>query len=263
MTADRSPTQASAFLDSNVLVGLFQLWDVCRAADSQPGDVHEWGDLKQALTRAGIEVADLSRPDAEYVRAGLTSFQSLRQGVGQYHFYSSRVCWAELQHVILEARGLEQLILRGVPHSLRIKRPQVLYRVALDADSYAKLAADIDIFRDELRFSYELDIVDAEDGATGMSVPTADIWEAAQNLWSHVLMEVIDAYVYAAAIRVSADVFVTSDGPLFAALELLSEPNDEWASLVTSLKDTLGLPSDLPLPAPVRPNQFLPPDREE
>ena len=260
MIAAQSPTQASVFLDSNVLVGLFQFWDACRAAGSQLGDVHEWGDLKEALTNAGIETPALNRDDAAYVRTGLTSFQSLRQGVGQFHFFSSRVCWAELQHVILEARGLEQLILQGVPHSLRIKRPQVMYRAALDADGYAQLANDIDTFREDLWFSYELDILDAENGTTGMAAPTAEIWEIAQSLWSHVLMEVIDAYVYAAAIRVSADIFVTADGPLVAALEYLSSPSDEWAPLVASLKDTLGFPSDVPLPLPVRPNQFRPAD---
>ena len=248
----------SAFLDSNVLVRLFQFWDACRHIEIPLDDVSEWKELKTGLQSAGASIDALNREDGGFVREGLTSFQSLSEAVHSYQYFSSRVCWSETHHVLLEQRGLEQLILQGVPHSLRVKRPQVLYRVALEQDDYLQLEQDLQDFRDALHLDYGLDVIDVEDASAGFPVTPDSIWTTAKAVWSRVLMEVIDAYVYAAAIRIEADVFITSDTSLRDALRRLRQPEGDWVRAAASLKEVLGLDLDALLPQPIKPTDPLP-----
>lgn len=250
--------QPGTFLDSNILVRLFLLWDVCRSAGIRLDDFSEWVDLKSALKTATGTTTAMNRDDGEFVRLGLISFLRLSEGTGVYHYFTSRVCWSEVHHVLLEARGLEQLVLQGVPHSLRIKRPQMLYRVALERGDYVRLDADLDDFREALRLDYGLDVIDVEDPSAGFAVTSDDIWTAAQVVWSHVLMEVIDAYIYGAAVRIAADIFITADESLRTALGHLSRPQGDWVPLVASLKQALELSTDALLPQPIHPSEPLP-----
>ena len=255
--AANTSVQPSAFLDSNVLVRLFLFWDACRAASLELDMVSGWADLKAALERGGVDADALNRDDGGFVRQGMTSFQRL-SAAGPYHLFTSRACWSEAHHVLLEAKGLEQLVRQGVPFSLRVKRPQVLYRSALQQGDYGRLEEDIDEFRESLRFDHHLDVIDVEDLSSGFEVPAASIWEAASAVWSHVLMEVFDAYIYAAAVRIAADLFITADGSLQDALRHLSDPQGDWVALTGSLKSALGLDQSAPLPRPLAPGRDLP-----
>ena len=100
---------------------------------------------------------------------------------------------------------------------------------------------------------YGIDVVDVEDPSRGAIVALADIWEGARELWSHVLMDVLDAYVYVAACLVRADVFVSGDENLRHALALLHDPDSEWTPTVVSLRQALGLAPGATLPQPVTP----------
>ena len=119
-------------------------------------------------------------------------------------------------------------------------------------------SAEIDGFRDSLKLNYLIDIVSVEDSSAGTTVPVDSIWNVAEKVWSHVLMEVIDAYIYAAAIAVKADVFVTADNSLHEAIRHLSQPQDEWVPLVASLKEAVGLDMDAALPRPIKLSTALP-----
>ncbi|MDE0670135.1 MAG: hypothetical protein OXH72_00110 [Caldilineaceae bacterium] len=249
----------SAFLDSNILVMLFQFWDTCTCANIRLDDVCDWKDLKDALKSAGAATDALNADDAKFVKSGMKSFQILHGASNSgYLFRSSRVCWSEVHHVFLEARGLERLIRLGVPHSLRVKRPQVLYRGSLQEVDYEQLDKDLETFRDELKMEYGIDVIDVEDLSAGLGVVPDSIWDIAKVVWSHVLIEVIDAYVYSASIRIEADVFVTSDGSLTDALKQLRNPDSDWIALVTSLRKELGVEPDIELPLPLSPTTDLP-----
>ena len=250
--------QLSAFLDSNILVRLFQFWDACKRAEVLLADVSTWEELQVALQVAGVGMDALNREDGGFVKEGITSFQRLSDAAHAYQYFSSRVCWSEAHHVLLEAQGLERLIRKGVPHSLRVKRPQVLYRVALEESDYLQLDQDLKEFRDSLKLDYGLDVIDVEDASAGFEVTADSIWNTARAAWSRVLMEVIDAYVYAAAIEIEADIFITSDGSLRDALVHLADPKGDWVPTATSLKEELGLSSDASLPQPIRPQGQLP-----
>ena len=197
--------------------------------------------------------------DADYVKLGMKAFQHLQASVGDYLYFSSRVCWSEMHHVLLEGRGLEHLKLQGVPYSLRVKRPQVLYRVALDDQDYIQLDTQLETFRTALWLDYSLDVIDVEDPSVDLGMSPDGIWDDAQAVWSHVLMEVFDAYVCAAAIGIEADVFITSDSSLRDALKRIRDPDSAWTTLAASLKVALGMEPDEELPLPLPPGKALPP----
>ncbi len=70
--------------------------------------------------------AELNSADASIVSVGMTYFQKLSANSTLYQYFSSTVCRSEMHHVLLESLGLESLIRQKVPHSLRVKRPQIL-----------------------------------------------------------------------------------------------------------------------------------------
>lgn len=258
--------QRAVFLDTNALVRLFHFWEACRDATIRLDAVVEWADLKEALKAAGVDADTLTRENAYPIRQGIRPFQNLHRDVSSHQYLSSHVSWAELHHALLAERGMERMILRGVPRSVRVKRPQMLFRAALEQADYAELHNDLTAFRRELRDDYGLDVITVEDQAAGFVADPRDIWEGAQAVWSHVLIETLDAYLYAAAIIGGSDIFVSSDESLRSALHNLWQPTGDWIDLVDSLKQELkevwrldhGSNSSVELPRPVRPQDSLP-----
>ena len=206
-------------------------------------------------------MSSLNRADAAFVKQGLTSFKNLSASAESYQYVSSHVAWSELHHVVLEACGLEELTRRLVPHNLRNKRPQVLYRVALEQSDYDQLNADIEQFRISLKDDYGLDVITVEDSSVGSVTDPRGIWDGARAVWSHVLMEVIDAYLYAAAVAAGADTFITTDGSLRDALNRISRPEEDWEELADSLKQALTeawrLDPFVALPRSISPQEVL------
>ena len=244
-----SDYQPSAFLDSSVLVSLFQFWDTCDCANLQLGEVEKVDHLMSALESADVATDALKATDAETVKRGMLSFQSLNASVPNYLYFSSQVCWSQAHHVLLEARGLEHLIRQGVPRSLRMKRPQALYRGSLQEPDYAELDDRIETFRNTLKQDYHLDVVNAEDPSVGFGITASDVWESAQAIWSHFLTEVIDAYVCAAAVRLGTDVFMSQDYALRDMFKQLREPDEDWTATASSLENTFGIErNDWPIP---------------
>lgn len=259
MTDARSTSasvQPSAFLDSNILVRLFHFWDACESSNIRLDAASNWEELKAEFEDSGVPAGILNRTDADYVNPGMTSFQRLKASGSDYLFFTSRVCWSETHHVLLEERGLERLVRLGVPFSFRMKRPQALYRISLEKNDYIDLDSRLENFRHDLQIDYGIKVTNVEDSfATGLDI---NIWAFAQAIWSHVLMSVIDAYVYAASIMIGADVFITSDTSLRGALEQFHKPDSDWKALVTSLKQELEMEPDAGFPQPLSPAGDLP-----
>ena len=239
------------FLDTNILVGLYAFWDAIRGTGKELGDVSRWADVKAVLSDTRAMELNLSSNDAFEAERGITAFATLRGGVGFYHYYSSQVCWSEMHHVLLERHGLEGLIRLGVPFSLRQQRPQRLYGRALTREDYARIKTDVDEFRASLRLDYSISLVDVEDTGMSTAASASSIWHTAEEVWSRVSMAVIDAYIYAAAIEVGADEFMTTDGPLREAIARLHAAEGDWAPLVESLKGAIGFETDERLPLPI------------
>ena len=135
-----------AFLDTNALINLFCFWEACNAAGAKLDSVASWSALKAALKGRNKFAADLNSEDASAVGVGMKCFQSLSSGSGIYQYYSSMVCRSEMHHVVLESLGMERLVRRRIPHGLRVKRPQVLYRRALESRDYRNLRGGLDGF---------------------------------------------------------------------------------------------------------------------
>ena len=256
--------QSTVFLDTNTLVRLFHFWEACRDAAIRLDTVDAWPDLKKALEAAGVNVGTLNKENSSPIRLGIPPFRNLHRGAGSHQYLSSHVAWAELHHVLLAERGMERMILRGVPRSVRVKRPQMLFRAALEQADYSELNDDLDTFRRELREDYGLDVITVEDQSSGLD--PRDVWEGAHAVWSHVLIETLDAYLYAAAVAGGANTFISSDESLRSALQNLWQPRGDWIELVDSLKQALveawrldhssGSPPELP--RPIKPQDPLP-----
>lgn len=249
-----SPVQKSAFLDSLELVSLFKLWDVCASADVSLDDTLNWAEakwqrLKAALESAGIAANVLRRP--EDVNRGLNLYSNLGPKSNEYRFFTSHVCWSEMQHVLLESIALEHLVHQGIPLSLREKRPQFLYRGSLSETDFGQVDDRVEAFRESLELDYGMRVTSVEDTSTGIDISPVDIWHGAQVIWSHVLMTAIDAYVCAAAILIEVDAFVTGDSSRRDVLARLHDPGDEWRMTADSVVSAFGLQSSEKIPKPI------------
>lgn len=241
----------SVFLDSSVLVSLFMFWDACSSINKPLDAISRFQELRQELTAAGIASDGLKA--VETVQRGIHAFQTLHAASGQHQFFTSRVCWAELNHLLWEQHGLENLVRQGLPFSLRLKRPQRLFRVAATDHDYFRLEDDLSKFRESLSTDYGIRMADVENPAVGMGITDDDIWTGARAFWSRVLMAAFDAYVCAAAILSGADTFVSDDDNLRDMFKRLRDPDDTWAATAESLMSALGLTNRTDFPHPVSP----------
>jgi len=248
----------SAFLDTNSLVPLFVYWQICKDHGIALDSVSDLQSLKSKLGRKVRLIREIPSDDYEPIRVGMKCYHNLRNAYERYLFYTSALCETELHHTLLTSIANERLVRRRVPHSLRIKRPQVIYRRALETSDYSSLAVALNEFFDSLRYDYSISIKKVEDPAEGPIVSFDTILDAAKQIWSRVLIEVMDAYVYASAVMIDADIFITSDEPLKDALNRLNQPSSVWQSAARSLKIALGKNPADPLPCIMRPTGELP-----
>ena len=250
MTIDGSPEPPSAFLDSGTLISLFYFWEACRQAQIDLSAITGWKDLNTALKAAGSDERLLKQTGD--INRGILTFHALTDSSNSRACFSSRACWAEMHQALLEANGLEQLVLRRVPRSLREQRPQLLYQAVLEEADYDELKDDITAFRESMAAN-SIDVIDVEDPSRNLGIDAAEIWETAQEVFSLVLMDVPDAYVVAAAIRVQADEFRSPSDVVRNALTLLRDPDTDHDGTAESIKQRLGLKPEMLVPRPVPP----------
>ena len=247
-----------ALIDTNALVYLFAFWEACHIAQVQMSSVSDWKDLRSNLAKATVPVAlALTADDFEPVKTGHRFFQRLETSKGNYDFLCCHVSRSELHHVLLSANASEYLSLNRIPRSLANKRPLVVHQLALPHNAYSRIETQIDQFFDTLHTSHKIDIKAIEDPASGLYIISEDIFRTARVIWSHVLMETMDAYIFAAAIEAEVDYLITSDAAFRGTVNNLRNGQAEWQNVSSALISALGKHAAFTLPSGIRPTQAL------
>jgi hypothetical protein len=90
----------------------------------------------------------------------------------------------------------------------------------------------VEEFFGDLATVYDIPVLTAEETETNLSI----VSDAANEIWSRLLMDVMDALIYASAITSMANTLVTRDGAFLAAVNNIWNPPDaEWKSMRKSL----------------------------
>ena len=245
-----------AFLDTNALVQLFTFWEACQVAKVSLSSVSSWESLRQNLANATTPlVAALKEDDFQPVHLGHQCFQRLDAAKTDFDFLCCQVSRSELHHVLLSATASEELYRHRVPRSLANKRPLIVHQLALSPNAYAETESQIDDFFDTMRNVHSIDISIIEDPANRYYVASDVVFETARKIWSHVLMETMDSYIFAAAIQADADYLITSDGAFRNTVNNLQQGQGDWQVVASALKVALG--SNLSLPRGIRPGNPL------
>ena len=231
----------TAFMDTNALLRMFSFWEVCELAGTDMVNVEDWSKLKTALKGQNIPIIDqFNSDDFGNIQNGLHCFEALNKAKQNYEFFSCQVCRAEMHRVILSAHAHEGLRRHRVPLSLQQRRPLILHRKVLDDADYERIDQQIEHFFDTLRFTYNIDIKNVEDETHGDDKSAEEIFSIARVVWSHILTETMDAYIYAAAIACQADYFLTSDDALRETANKFSNPDNDWKDVAEALRQKLG-----------------------
>ena len=230
-----------AFLDTNALVKLFTFWEACQIAKVSLSSVSGWQSLRQDLANATTPlVSSLESADFDSVQMGYRCFQRLDAAKTDFGFLCCQVSRSELHHVLLSATASEELHRHRVPRSLANKRPLIVHQLALPSKAYSEIEIQIDSFFDTMRNVHSINIKTLEDPANGYNIDSEEIFETARKIWSHVLMETMDSYIFAAAIQAEADYLMTSDGAFRNTVNGLQQGQGEWQVVASALKVALG-----------------------
>ena len=257
MTSQVQPK--TAFLDTNTLLKLFSFWEACQVVVMRLDSVHSWEDLRTALITTTTPTAQaLEATDFAIVSEGLRCFQSINQAKLSYDFFSCNVCHSEMHRTILESTATDRLIRARIPFSLRNSRPLLVHQHVLQNADYKMITEQRREFFSSLQQDYHIDIRMLDDPVHGPLVRPEDILITAEALWSRVLIETMDAYIYAAAIECEADYLLTSDRPLRQIAHNLRRPSEEWITVAQDLREVLGKSEDFTFPANYRPTIQLP-----
>ncbi len=225
------------------------------------GNISDWGELKTSLKQKGMNLVEsFDKREFRYIQNGLKCFNALHRAKRErdYEFFSSQVCRAEMHRVILEAHAHNELHRIRIPLSLQENRPLILFRRVLDDSDYGRIDQQIEDFFNALRFDFGIDIKNVEDESHGNPTSIEAVFLIARAIWSRVLTQTMDAYIYAAAVACQADYFLTSDEALRETANRFSNPNDNWKQVAVSLRKELGLPKNQKLPIGCRLNVTLP-----
>ena len=237
------------FLDTNALVKLFTYWEACQIAEVSLSSVSDWQSLRQDLANATTPlVSALNRNDFDSVQTGYQCFKQLDAAKTDFDFLCCQVSRSELHHVLLSATASEELHRHRVPRSLANKRPLIVHQLALPSNAYSEIETQIDSFFDTMRNVHSINIKTLEDPANGYDVGSEEIFETARKIWSHVLMETMDSYIFAAAIQAEADYLMTSDGAFRNTVNGLQQGQGEWQVVASALKAALDGPHAFSFP---------------
>ena len=165
---------------------------------------------------------------------------------------------SELHHVLLSADAGAELHRQRVPRSLAVKRPLIVHGRILAHDAHSRVEKRIDEFFGTMSGDHGIDIKSIENERTGLSVPSEHIFATARQIWSHVLMETMDAYIFAAAIECEAECLLTSDAAFLETVNNLRAGQSEWRTVSRALIASLQKPLGFSFPQGIRPNETLP-----
>lgn len=256
--SDQSCTKL-AFLDTNSLVELFTFWEGCTIAQLPMSSVNKWQDLQGNLsTPPSYASAVLSKADFSHIQNGLSCYRKMDAAKTRYDYLCCLVSRSELQHTILAAYAAEELRRHRVPWTLANKRPLRVYQRVLSDQDYSHIAAQIDSFFETLSYDHSIDIKSVEQIGHGYHTPQEDVFHAAETIWSHVLMETMDAYILAAAIECQADYLLTADETFRSTVNNLQNPQGEWQAVSQSLSTALRKSEHFSFPIGISPHSTTP-----
>lgn len=229
----------TAFMDTNALLRMFMFWEACQMASTAMVDVEDWRKLQTALKEKDRPIMDqFNSGDFGPIQNGLQCFNALYKAQPSYNYFSCQISRAEMHRVLLSAHAHEEMNRHRIPLSLQQSRPLILHKKILNDSDYQNIEHQIKEFFETLRRDYKIDIKNVEDDRHGDSASTEDILLVAQEIWSRILTQTMDAYIYAAAIACEADYFLTSDQALRDTANKISSPDEEWKEVAEALQQT-------------------------
>lgn len=241
----------TAFLDTNALIRLFGFWEVCESANVSMDSLKDLQDLRSKLKGNRIPIAGaFEGGDFGEVREGLGCFKNLCRARGSYDYFTCQVSRSEMHRTILSSRATEKMSRRRVPRTLRNKRPLIVHRTALKNADYTAIDNQLNEFFECLSLDHGIKIPNLEE--SGLGVTASTILVTAKAIWSRVLIETLDAYIYAAAVECEADFFLTGDSALRQAAINLNNPSGEWTYAERALRRAIGKPTNFKFPKGVK-----------
>ena len=247
-------SKRTSFLDTGGIERLFSLWETCAAAGRDIQSVSDWKAVQTALQKAGSKIAtNYNKEDYSRIEEGIKLFNNMQAVSGEHDFFSCRAAQAELHRIVISDRALEELAKQRVPRTMRNKRPLLIYQTALQSSDHAHVEQQISQFFEDMRVDQKMDIRILEDNSSHGILPDhSKIYEIAKVIWSHVLMETLDAYMYASAIICQADNFITTDSSLRHITQMLSLRSGNYKEVARQIECKLELPSGMRLPKGIR-----------
>lgn len=248
------PIRCTIFLDTNSLQYMASYLRLAKKLKLPPYDGVEMGftEVRGRLRKR------LPRGIAQAVMNGCSTLAYLQERTRDPEVgaavYTSRLCLAELLHGVLDGQAHARLVRQGLSYRMRQRardlgelismylRPRDFKEVRLEVDKMLQKLGDID--------GIMIDF--AEDHPDNIS----RVLEFCDVLQCLVFLDVLDCWMYACAATVQADEFVTFDGHLRKAVNLIHNPQNDpgWKHVRSELLKALrrlnpvGTPVDFILP---------------
>lgn len=238
VSATGAGRRGTAFLDTNALMQLSLYWEACRHTktdlQAQMDHVQFFATVEAACaTNTELRTYQLDQPTRTAIRTGLRLFHNMFERKERWDFLTTNLCWAELRQNLFAAQIMERLSRARIPYRLQVKRPLQVFNRHLSPQDVEALGGLLDEFQAELDQKYGIIVTVAEriDGVTSdLIAATAEV------IWTHVLMDVMDSYVYGASVLCMSEVLITGDGPLTGVVSQLWQPtSEEWKEVVASI----------------------------
>ena len=240
----------TALLDTNALLNMFGFWETCHWGSLDMQSINDRAQLREELKTNKIPWNEqFTKDHFKSIEQGLKCFKALANATDRYQYRSSLVCRSEMHRVILSAHAHAGLNRNRVPLSLQKSRPLVLHQAILTDADYQRIDGEINQFFETLKETHDINIINVENEG----IQTEEIFQVAQGIWSNILIETMDAYIYAAAICARADCFITSDDALKSTANKLREAKEtNWKEIKDKLTTMLQRPGEkLPINFPI------------
>lgn len=208
------------FLESNTLGRLSIYIEFCDTLELNPNDATiDLGEGSSFWRKVGYprKVFQLEKG----INEGKKLYTYLKEEPAD--IVTSQVCEFELLHILAERKADLNLTRAGIPYRLRTKNVNRLFLSGWNEYNHNEITQDLERFKTCLsndRIEYK--ILEDHDGVF------KDIYKVAGVITKHILLGVMDSYVYASAILAESDELITYDRELKDVSENLKESKDEF-----------------------------------
>jgi hypothetical protein len=240
------------FIDTNYLISFCLFWDVCKRINEPLINANLANDI---FRNNGIHPDSI---DINQVKKGQALFQYLLENKDSFDFYSSKFCLTEVVHTYLEAKANENLLNCRIPFRMRKfgRGSGKIYLLSLSQSDYNETN---DLIQNALQGLYDVEIplkfIEEDEDYN-----SKEILQLAEKMMSKILIEVMDAIIYASSIKVMALKFITRDEALREVINKINNPSGdpEWQQVQNDLKvefmNILDIkPDDFKLPIAIQP----------